>query len=73
MGRAGCPGFVSPFERYFRADLELYFQINFLEDLSPFRGITDTPDLDLGTYALGLKAMLSRLCVPPNHLWCNTF
>ena len=65
------------FEAVFRC---IYFFLKkFLEDISPFRGATDTLFWTSGDISPGFQSqggypfcMLSRLCDPQIHLWCDT-
>ena len=55
-----------------------FFLLNFLEDISPFRGATDTPVLDFWWHLpwvskpMWIPCMLSHLCDPQIHFWCDT-
>ena len=58
--------------------LKHFFFFKFLKDISPFRGAIDTNVLDFWWYLPWVSkpgwipCMLSRLCDPQIHLWCNT-
>ena len=59
--------------------MKLFFFSKFLEDISPFRGATDTPLLDFWWHLPWVSmpgwipfCMLSHLCDPQIHLWCDT-